>query len=94
MTYPVPVSILAGVTILLGLAPYFGPTLTNFNALWLFWIVCPVAFVVFAVTTFFASGNKRWTLLLWMLAPICLWYPGEILIMILIGTLNRGHTLP
>jgi hypothetical protein len=94
MTRPVALWLLVALTIVTGVAPYWGPSLTNFEGMWLFWIVCPLAFIFLAATTFFASGNRPWTLLLWILAPICLWYPGQILIMILIGMLNRGEMLP
>ena len=94
MTYPFPLSLLVALTIATGVAPHIGPRLMDFEALWFFWIVCPLAFVLLAAATFFASGNNRWTLLLWILAPVCLWYPGQILIMILIGKLNRGDMLP
>lgn len=66
------------------LAPRLGPLLFGFGLEWLFWALCPLIYVIATTKAYFVSGKNRWTLLLWLLAPICFWYPGQIIIMFLI----------
>ena len=67
-----------------GLAPYFGPLIFGFGWEWLFWLLCPVLYVIVTTKLSFQSGRHRWTLLRWLLAPISSWSPGQILLMFLI----------
>lgn len=77
--------------VITALSPHFGPPLVHYNAMtWIFYLVSPLLFVVLAIGVYVSTNRNRWSLLLWLLAPICFWYPGQLLLMLLIWTLRGG----